>query len=320
MGFIENLGMQLGGQVLGAGLGMALEGHNDNRQLEQNQKLLDQQRKSNEKMTDYSYSKQLEMWKNTSYAAQREQMEKAGINPALMYGMGGGGGVTTGSGTASVGAAEAPKGGGEAMGLIAQSNLAMTQAQIELLKAQTENVKADTPNKPKTGANIDANTVLTNTNNRIAKLTEDFKGGTLEQNIQKANWELENERQEWLKNNRDNQIGESTQEAEIVKRKAESIGALINNSAKEAGIAVDKATINKITNDIEIGWSQIDINSRNATTAEGRLALDKMIKDVTDSTKLTVDTVTKIFTGILAAATKTPHANVTKTTNVENYY
>jgi hypothetical protein len=45
-----------------------------------------------------------------------------------------------------------------------------------------------------------------------------------------------------------------------------------------------------------------------------------MIKDVTDSTKLTVDTVTKIFTGILAAATKTPHANVTKTTNVENYY
>ena len=51
---------------------------------------------------DYSYGKQMDMWNATNYPAQVEQLNKAGLNPALEYGMKGGGGVTTGSPTTGV--------------------------------------------------------------------------------------------------------------------------------------------------------------------------------------------------------------------------
>jgi len=57
----------------------------------------------------------MEMWKNTSYAAQKEQMQKAGLNPALLYGMSGGGGQTTGGSGVAV--------GGNGMGIDIQGGL-----------------------------------------------------------------------------------------------------------------------------------------------------------------------------------------------------
>ncbi len=130
--------------ALGAGMGLLLEGHNDRRQLRQNRKLQEQQMAGQKEMTDYNMSKQMEMWENTSYSAQKEQMEKAGINPALLYGMSGGGGQSIGQSGSSVGTGAAPSGGGEAMGGF---GMGMQMAQLSLLKAQKENIEADTRNK-----------------------------------------------------------------------------------------------------------------------------------------------------------------------------
>ena len=83
-----------------------------------------------------------EMWEKTNYSAQKEQMKKAGLNPALMYGMSGGGGVTTGPSNAT------------AEGQAGNTNIGMgiqAVAQLELLKAQKENIEADTEAK-KVGA------------------------------------------------------------------------------------------------------------------------------------------------------------------------
>ena len=54
----------------------------------------------NKDMYNYQMNKQFEMWENTNYSAQVEQLKKAGLNPALLYGKGGGMGATTGSATA----------------------------------------------------------------------------------------------------------------------------------------------------------------------------------------------------------------------------
>ena len=54
-----------------------------------------------------SYAKQMEMWENTNYPAQVEQIKKAGLNPAMLYGQSGGGATVTGSGGASVGGGSA---------------------------------------------------------------------------------------------------------------------------------------------------------------------------------------------------------------------
>ena len=59
-------------------------------------------------------------------------MEKAGLNPGLIYGMSGGGATTTGSGSgASTTQGHAPVGGGEAL-QAAQNRIQMTEYELIL--------------------------------------------------------------------------------------------------------------------------------------------------------------------------------------------
>lgn len=137
MGLISNLV----GPVVGAGMGLLLEGHEDDRQQKQQQALTDIQSKANKEQMDYGMGLQKDMWNYTNYENQMKHIEDAGLNPGLLYGMKGGGGVTTGSpgtGGASGGTA-APNNGGIGMG--------MQLAQLALLDAQKKNIDADTENK-----------------------------------------------------------------------------------------------------------------------------------------------------------------------------
>lgn len=139
--FIDSLTDQATGGIgsaVGGAMGIALGAINDKRQLKQQKKLSEQQLGIDKQMTDYSYQKQLEMWKNTNYEAQKEQMQQAGLNPGLLYGMSGGGGVTTGSGAASSKGTQAPSGGGEALGIM------QMKLQTELLQAQKDNIESQT--------------------------------------------------------------------------------------------------------------------------------------------------------------------------------
>ena len=51
-------------------MGLLLEGHNDRRQLRQQEKLQNLEIKGSKELTDYNAAKQLEMWKATNYPAQ----------------------------------------------------------------------------------------------------------------------------------------------------------------------------------------------------------------------------------------------------------
>ena len=72
--------------IVGTGMGLLLEDHNDKRQIRQQQKLTDMQKVANMDLMDYGMGLQKKMWEETNYDAQKAQMKKAGINPALMYG------------------------------------------------------------------------------------------------------------------------------------------------------------------------------------------------------------------------------------------
>jgi hypothetical protein len=95
---------------------------------------------------------QMDMWNKTNYGAQMEHLKGAGLNPALMYGMSGGGGTTAGSqggGSASSGSAPNVQetkiaGGSPMMGM-------MQKAQIDLMASQARNLDADTTNKGEGG-------------------------------------------------------------------------------------------------------------------------------------------------------------------------
>lgn len=167
--FIDTWGGQLGmsmaqntaNGLLGQVFGQFTAKRDDKRQLKQAGKLQALQIAGNKEMLDYQKMKDLEIWKATSYPGQLEMMEQAGLNPALMYGQGGGGGVTTG-GTASVQgqSASARSEAIQGMGMMMQHQL--TAAQIKNINADTkqkevaaakaagadtQNVNADTANK-----------------------------------------------------------------------------------------------------------------------------------------------------------------------------
>ena len=141
----QGAAMQAASGLVGTGLGLLLEGHNDRRQLTQQGKLNELSVKSQKELLEAQRQKELQMWQDTNYSAQIEQMKKAGVNPALLYGQSGGGGTTTGGSGQGINNTGAPTGGGEilamqGMGLQSQ----MIQANIELAKSQANlnNVKA----------------------------------------------------------------------------------------------------------------------------------------------------------------------------------
>ena len=124
---------------------------------------------------------QMQMWKDTNYAAQVEEMKKAGLSIGLKYGKGGAGGATTGAGATGVNAPSAPTG----MGLQSGSQLAAQVANIELTKAQTENVRADTERKlgvDKTKVEAETNSLIQGISNQKAQeklnMEEDNQGET----------------------------------------------------------------------------------------------------------------------------------------------
>lgn len=161
--FISALGAQAASSAVGQILGMPLAAWNDRRQLRQQGRLSEQQMGFDKRMTDYNQQKQLEMWEKTGPQGQMEQLKKAGLNPGLIYGMGGAGGQTANVTPGNVQGAKAPAGGGEVeamtgMGiqsrlLKAQEELLQSQANLNNVEAakksgvDTENTKADTANK-----------------------------------------------------------------------------------------------------------------------------------------------------------------------------
>lgn len=146
-------GQNIANGILGIGLGAI----NDKRQRKQQEKLTKIQSDANKDLARYSSDLQYDMWQKTNYKAQMAELNKAGLNPGLLYGMSGGGGVTTGSANAGSAAGAAAAGStNEAMGMMlmdAQRKVLETQAELNKAKADkttgadTANINADTENK-----------------------------------------------------------------------------------------------------------------------------------------------------------------------------
>lgn len=92
----------------------------------------------NKQAADYSQQLNKEMWEYTGYGNQKRQMVEAGLNPALMYGQGGGGGQSASGANMQGATAIAP------MGLQVALQAEQMRAQTQLIQAQTAKVESDT--------------------------------------------------------------------------------------------------------------------------------------------------------------------------------
>jgi len=258
------------------GLGLLLQGHNDRRQLKQQEKLNELQLKANKQQMDYEQMLALELWDKTNYAAQVGQLKKAGLGVGLMYGKGGGaGGTTSGAGSGGTQAQAAPAGGGEILGL------QLMQAQKNLIEAQTEKTQAEA----RKTAGVDTN--LTTQQERMQRIQADFLANTYHANYSMIETQAAILEEQYRKARVEGNVAESTELTQIKRASAELMGMAITNELRRAEKDLTEQQITQSIETIAQRWEEVEIS-------KGRLELERFIRDVSDSTKLAVETVGRI--------------------------
>ena len=121
--------MAILGELGMAALGQGLQSINSQRQQDYNKETMALQFGYNSMMQQQGQRNNKEMWDYTNYEKQRKHMEAAGLNPALMYGQGGGGGAST---SGAQGNATSAVGGNEVQSGAASTGMALQMVQEPL--------------------------------------------------------------------------------------------------------------------------------------------------------------------------------------------
>lgn len=262
-------------QGLGTIFGIALGGYNDQRQYDQQKRLQELQIEGQKEMTQFNMAQQFDMWNKTNYGAQVEHLKNAGLNPALLYGMKGGGGITTGNASGSVTGAQAPQGGKEIQEAVGMG------IQMRLLQAQEENIRADTELKKADAtktAGVDTEKVTGEIEllaQGLTNLREDYQIKRLQQTMMN----IENFEKQATQEDRLEQIQQATKMAmrqvqitqntldisdatiqdqiKIIQQHA--IGASIQNEAMQNNIKLTQAQVQKIAQEIVASQKQLTL-------------------------------------------------------------
>lgn len=275
-------------EVAQTGMGLLFGGLADQRQRRQQGKLNKMNIAYNKEMTEYNMMKQLEMWEKTGYKGQMEQLKRAGLNPALMYG-GAGGGGGMGVATSNNAPEGAPKGGNEAVamaGMGMQSGLA-----LQMMKAQKENIEADTKQKEAEAAATSG--VRTEEGQaRIAMLQQGVKNEAVKEQILKVEQTLkeidqfeqnasqsdrldyityntEKARKEMQMAQTQEYVTRATRDEQVRIIEETAVGAVLRNALTEAqteatktGMSVDQQKIKESVNKIMQGWDSMERQDR----------------------------------------------------------
>lgn len=211
-------------------------------------------------------------WIRTNYSAQMEQMKKAGINPALMYGKGGAGGTLGGAPGGSASKADMPT-----MDIAnAINNTRAIQSQIELQKAQADNLNADT--KRKLGVeteegyarinNLNANTGNTQADTAVKELQATsleidnyIKNNTANFQIEQAETLSEKLNEELTKLQISNYVDKKTAETAILQQKANLATTYLQQEATKAGIKLTQEQTRAISVELAQEWERLSLQS-----------------------------------------------------------
>ncbi|AXH76573.1 MAG: DNA pilot protein [Microviridae sp.] len=270
---------------------------------------INQQLKGQKKALQQQNAAQMDMWNRTNYEAQVQHLKNAGLNPALEYGMGGGGGVTAGSASAM------PTQTGKSSGMdIAGA------AQIMLMKAQTRDLNASAAEKesripgnqgvPEVQkadiANKGAQTALTNLQSEMQKIQNNISDVSQWYHIGKIEADWQRAVQEYRSSAAKANVDTVTQETQIKQAQAELITEYITQKALKTGIQLDKQKIQSEIGNMIATLQNADTNKQNAGTGAGRLNMDqarllweKTMKDVPESQKIAWETIQDILQAVI---------------------
>jgi len=264
---LGQLGMQAAGGAVGGILGQIFSGWNTDKQVNANQDMINQQVAASKEMSNYSQGLQKEMWDYTNYENQKKHLENAGLNAALLYGKGGGGGATVGGGGMQGGSGGASRGGENIQGAIMGMQMQTQAAQIEMMKAQANKANADADktrgvDTENTGANTEYTKTLTGNaqiDGQIKQIAANVANATEMAQIDryKTEWAQEINKLEILESQ--NKIAKGTVETQIKQAKQSLINSVTQNTLMKSNIKLNNEKIREITETLLQNWGKLDL-------------------------------------------------------------
>lgn len=226
--------------LLSTGLGFASQ----NMQMVNDRQLMNLQGALNRRNATHTFNLQKQMWEYTNYGNQKKHMQEAGLNPALLYGMSGGGGTTTGSAQAqgvSQGNSQAV-----AMGLQAAS----LASQIKLMNTEAKKNEAEAE---ETESRIPVNQSIQELNNANAELAQQ-KNKLTEVQITQTNELIRKTQEETRKLMADADVAQETKLSRIEQEAQEYYNMVWEAIEKQKNIELKDAQINKINEETQTIW------------------------------------------------------------------
>lgn len=302
-GFLGMLGNAAAGGIIGTGLGMLTSGWQDDRQYKQAKRLQKLEMQGNKQMFEYQRQLQMQMWQDTNYGAQVQQMKEAGLSPGLIYGGSGAGGATVGGGGASVTGQHAPVGGGEGVaGMGMMMELAMMKAQKDLLESQarknnveankaegvdTEKTKTEIEQILQTIKNQQAQEELTKAQAALTKFELSFEQDARKSRLEAIDW-MSVQALEQLEALRiQNKISNETQQAasEAIIKQAAQVGIVNILLQEQAKTEQTKQTLNlaqakQVAAKIVQDWTAIGVEQFKADTQLLQVQINEELKNM----------------------------------------
>ena len=261
----------LGLPIIGGIIGNKSQKEAQEQQFKNERALMGLQAGYNKEQAKYSQQLAKEMWNYTNYENQKKHMEAAGLNPALMYGQGGGGGASTDGGEAqgvSMGTSQAVTMGLQAK--MMETEIAAKAAETAKTIAETEKVKTDTDLNKEIAETQRTIQIL---NTREAELTTT--------NIANANeqWKILTQqfRQEVVKAD----IAEETKQAQIDQIGQEAINSVYKGLEYFTNAELNEEKKKQIRETVLQGWKDLAIKEWGTEIQEKQVdaLVEKLIQE-----------------------------------------
>lgn len=228
---------------------------------------------------DAEYKRNLQMWKDTNFRAQRDEMEKAGLSVGLMYGNGGGQAASTagGDGMQPSGPKMNPVEAAlqqQAMGL----QLKQIEAQNRLASAETAKTLAEA-NKI---AGVDTKgQELSNKWQEIENRIQLSKENIAESNVTEAAANAKKAVELWKQEALNTQYLNETQEERVAKLVSEIALLQKEGAVQDSIVDVNYNTARKIQKEVENFYYDMITKRMSAEAAKEQAAamIDKIAKD-----------------------------------------
>ena len=285
------------GSIISGGLGL-LGGlfKRNNNGLKNQQKLMQQaweyekegmglQYNYGQQAADAEYKRNLQMWKDTNFGAQRREMEDAGLSVGLMYGNGGGSAASTAGGTATQ--PSAPKTNPVEVALQQESmglQLKQIEAQNRLANAQATKTIAEADKI----AGVDTKgQELQNEWQKIENRIQISRESIEQSNVKQAAANADKAVEEWKMSVLDREYLDKTQEERVTRLVAEIAKIQEEGSLAASATDVNYHTARKIEKEVENFYYEMITRRMSAEAAKE--TAENMIKKIENEYKLGSD-------------------------------